>query len=106
MDNLFYDLEQGDSQYRVPQLPSTFLRCYEQQRLLCEDARLGSQVQISLEVTITLGCKKEKSMVHRGPHRSVFPAETLKEMREQSVISWQNAQKVKTCSGQELGMQL
>lgn len=45
-------------------------------------------------------------MEQTGPHRLVFPAETLKEMREQPVISGQNAQKVEACAGQELGTQL
>lgn len=64
------------------------------------------QTDIFIKLRATLRYKKEKPPAHTGPHRLVFPAETLKEMREQPVISGQNAQKVKACAGQELGTQL
>lgn len=70
----------------------------------CQTGITGTDIFIKL--TVTLGCKKEKSVVHRKPHRSEFPVETLKEMREQSVIRWQHAQKVKACAGQDLEMLL
>lgn len=48
MDNLLYDLELVDSRHQAPQLQGTFLRCFKQQGLLCEDVGLGSHVQLSL----------------------------------------------------------
>lgn len=56
------------------------------------------QTDIFIKLRATLKYKREKPMVHTGPPRLVFPAETLQEMREQPVISGQNAQKVEACA--------
>lgn len=42
---------------------------------------LFCQTDIFIKLRATLRYKREKPMTHMGPHRLVFPAETLKEMR-------------------------